>query len=80
MGKPFDSRIAFNVLMRTDLSSFIKHTVKTVDPGCHYVHNWHIDAIAHQLERIERGEISRLIITMPPRSLKSLSAFVAFPA
>lgn len=80
MGKSFDSRIAFNVLMRTDLSSFIERAVKTVDPACHYIHNWHIDAIAHQLERIERGEINRLIITMPPRSLKSLSASVAFPA
>jgi predicted phage terminase large subunit-like protein len=80
MGKPFDSRMAFNAVMRTDLSSFIKRSVKTVDPSCHYMHNWHIDAIAHQLERIERGEIKRLIITMPPRSLKSLSASVAFPA
>ncbi|AXI54907.1 terminase [Sulfitobacter sp. JL08] len=52
----------------------------SVDPDSAYQHNWHIDAIAHQLERIERGEITRLIITMPPRSLKSIAASVAFPA
>lgn len=70
----------FNVLMRQDLSSFIQRVFATVDPGSAYQHNWHIDAIAHQLERIERGEITRLIITMPPRSLKSIAASVAFPA
>jgi len=80
MGKPFNSRTPFNVLLRTDLSSFIQRAFKSIDPGSTYLHNWHIDAIAHQLERIERGDISRLIITMPPRSLKSLSASVAFPA
>ena len=41
---------------------------------------WHIEAIAWQLERVRRGEIRRLIINMPPRSLKSIAASVAFPA
>jgi len=68
------------VLLRRDLSSFIQRSFATVDPGSPYSHNWHIDAIAYQLERIARGEIQRLIITMPPRSLKSISASVAFPA
>ena len=42
--------------------------------------NWHLDAIAAALEACRRGEITRLIINVPPRSLKSLSlnAFVAF--
>ncbi|MGJ5621380.1 phage terminase large subunit [Sulfitobacter sp. MF3-043] len=68
------------VLLRSDLSSFIQRSFATVDPGSVYSHNWHIDAIAYQLERIARGEIRRLIITMPPRSLKSISASIAFPA
>ena len=70
----------FNAVLRQDLSSFIQRVFATVDPSSAYQHNWHIDAIAHQLERIERGEITRLIITMPPRSLKSIAASVAFPA
>ena len=41
---------------------------------------WHVEAIAYQLERVRRGEIRRLIINMPPRSLKSIAASVAFPA
>ena len=39
-----------------------------------------MDAIAYRLERIRRGEITRLIINLPPRSLKSLMVSVAFPA
>jgi hypothetical protein len=33
-----------------------------------------------QLKRVRRGEVRRLIINMPPRSLKSIVASVAFPA
>jgi hypothetical protein len=45
-----------------------------------FLPNWHIKAIAYQLERIRRGEINRLIINMPPRHLKSLTVSVAFTA
>jgi hypothetical protein len=36
--------------------------------------------VTSALEACRRGEITRLIINQPPRSLKSLSASVAFPA
>ena len=52
----------------------------TLNPGSPYLPNWHITAIAYQLERIGGGEITRLIINMPPRHLKSLTVSVAFPA
>jgi predicted phage terminase large subunit-like protein len=42
--------------------------------------NWHICTIAHHLEQVRRGKIKRLIITVPPRSLKSIMCSVAFPA
>ena len=32
-----------------------------------YERSWHIEAIAYQLERVRRGEITRLIINTPPR-------------
>lgn len=70
----------FSVVMRCDLSSFIQRSFAAVDPGSRYLHNWHIDAIAHQLERVALGETRRLIITMPPRSLKSISVSIAFVA
>jgi hypothetical protein len=42
--------------------------------------NWHIEAIAFALTRVLKGETKRLIITVPPRSLKSICTSVAFPA
>lgn len=69
-----------NAILRQDLSSFIHKVFLTVANGEKYLSNWHIDAIAYHLERCLEGDIKRLIITMPPRYLKSISASVAFPA
>lgn len=67
-------------LLRHDLRAFVHKVFGTLTLGQIYVRSWHIDAIIYQLERIRRGEIRRLIINMPPRSLKSITASVAFPA
>ncbi|MFC3615281.1 hypothetical protein ACFORG_16075 [Lutimaribacter marinistellae] len=80
MPNDIDRIALLNALLRTDLSSFIQQAFATVDPATRYRHSWTLDAIAYQLERIERGETRRLIITMPPRSLKSIAASVSFPA
>lgn len=69
-----------DLALRQDLGIFIARSFRTVSPGPAYVHNWHIDAIAHALTRCYHRETRRLIITMPPRNLKSISASVAFPA
>ena len=80
MTSEFDRFRIFHSLMRQDLSSFIQRAFVTVNPGGPFQQNWHIDAIACQLERVARGEIRRLIVRMPPRSLRSIAASVAFPA
>jgi hypothetical protein len=67
-------------LLRADFRVFIHKAFNTLSPGQTYVPSWHIDAIADRLERVRRGEIQRLIINMPPRSLKSVTSSVAFPA
>jgi len=69
----------FDELLKNDLPSFIGKTLSTVDPGATYLPNWHIDLIAEYLEAARRGEINRLIINMPPRSLKSVCVSVAWP-
>ena len=69
-----------NLSLRQDLTAFIQHSFQTVAPGHVYQHNWHIDAIAWHLEQCLDGRIKRLIITLPPRHLKSHCASVAFPA
>ena len=70
----------FNAALRQDLYSFTRKTFNTLNPGQTFVPEWYIQAITYQLERVRRGEINRLIINLPPRSLKSITASVAFPA
>src|ERR1700693_4069613 len=69
-----------NAVVRQDLYSFTRKTFNTLNPGQTFVPEWYHQAIAYQLERVRRGEINRLIINLPPRSLKSIMASVAFPA
>ncbi len=67
-------------LLHNDLASFIGRVFCTVNPGTPFLPNWHIDVIAEHLEAARHGDITRLIINMPPRSLKSLCVSVAWPA
>jgi predicted phage terminase large subunit-like protein len=53
---------------------------ETVVPGATFSRNWSVEAVAHALEMIARGETTRLIVNIPPRHLKSLCASVALPA
>ena len=69
-----------NAILRTDFLSFAEKVFNTLCPGQTFVPDWYLQAIAYQLERVRRGELRRLIINLPPRSLKSIMASVAFPA
>jgi predicted phage terminase large subunit-like protein len=45
-----------------------------------YKQAWHLEAICELLEKVERGEVLRAIITLPPRHGKSELASRRFPA
>ena len=79
MAKSSEAR-AVSACLRTDLCAFTSKVFGTLSPGQIFAPNWHLEAIAYQLERVRTGEITRLIVNMPPRSLKSIMASVAFPA
>ena len=66
--------------LRQDLPSFIHRSFQLVSPGAPFRHNWHLDAIAWHLRQCFERRVRRLVITMPPRNLKSICASVAFPA
>jgi predicted phage terminase large subunit-like protein len=66
--------------LRSDLYAFTQAFFPVVSPGDPFQGNWHIEAITHALTQVMGGEITRLIITVPPRSLKSICTSVAFPA
>lgn len=73
-----DSLIPYKTqLDRTEQRDLLEF-VRSLFPG--YRANWHHELIADRLMAIERGEISRLVITMPPRFGKSELASVNFPA
>jgi predicted phage terminase large subunit-like protein len=62
------------------LDAFIGAFWGVVEPSVSYVPNWHLDIIADHLTAVVDGDIRRLIINIPPRHMKSLSACVFFPA
>lgn len=59
---------------RAGFLPFVRRMFPRYETGRHH------KLIAEQLERVERGEIDRLIITMPPRHGKSELASKHFPA
>jgi len=62
------------------LSSFTKAAWHVLEPGQPYKHGWHLDAISDHLEAVTSGEILRLLINVPPGTMKSLSVGVMWPA
>ena len=66
--------------LRADFYAFVEKTFQTVCPGQTLWPNWHLQTIGYALERVAAGKIKRLIILVPPRSLKSICASVALPA
>jgi hypothetical protein len=65
---------------RRSLKEFIKNSWETIEPGRNFYDNWHIDAICEHLQAVVKGDIKRLIINIPPRHMKSITAAVALPA
>ena len=74
-----EERSVLSALLRRDLAAFTQRCFQTVVPGQEFLPNWHIEAIAHHLELCRSGHIQRLIVTLPPRNLKSICASVATP-
>jgi predicted phage terminase large subunit-like protein len=74
------SRVEYEIIVRNDLYTFIQRAFLELNPRVHFVPSPHIELIAANLEAAQRSERRRLIINLPPRSLKSHAATVAFPA
>ncbi len=75
-----ETKAMLNSILKHDLTHFIHRCFQTVVPGETFLMNWHMRAIAWRLEQCLSGEIKRLIITLPPRSLKSICTSVALSA
>lgn len=69
------------------LAEFVKAAWHIIEPGQPYVHGWHIDFICAHLEAITDGVLNdddtfynRLLVNIPPGTMKSLLIGVFWPA
>lgn len=69
-----------NAICRDNFDAFAQKAFGIVEPGTLFEWSWHIGCISEHLEALNRGEITRLIINLPPRFLKSYLVSAAFPA
>lgn len=67
-------------ILRNDLSAFTMRVFRTLQPKQELKWSWHNDLICEYLTACFNRDIKRLIINVPPRSLKSITTSVAFPA
>jgi predicted phage terminase large subunit-like protein len=67
-------------LCRRSLAAFVRRAWRQIEPGQPYVHGWHVDAICEHLEAITNGDITRLLINIPPGTMKSTLCSVFWPA
>jgi hypothetical protein len=71
---------ALSALVRQSFFFFLIKAFAEVGGGRALLHNWHLDAIEHQLDRIPSCDTRRLIVSMPPRHLKSMMITTAWVA
>jgi predicted phage terminase large subunit-like protein len=70
----------FRRIIRADFNAFNTRAFTLLNPQTRFAPNWHLEVLAAKLEAVRQGKIRRLIVNVPPRSLKSHTASVAFPA
>src|ERR1019366_5407168 len=70
----------YESVLRNDLSTFVERSFLELNPQAMFVPGPYIDLLASALERCRTGSAKRQIINLPPRTLKSHAASVAFPA
>ncbi len=62
------------------LLGFTRHAWRLLEPGRRFVPGWHLEVLCDHLEAVTRGEITRLLINVPPGAMKSLTVAVLWPA
>jgi predicted phage terminase large subunit-like protein len=66
-------------LARKSFRSFVEWAWPVLEPRTRFLPSWHIDLLCEYLEAVTAGEITRLVINVPPRYMKSLLATVLWP-
>ena len=69
-----------DVILRNDMASFLRALFPEAAPGIVLIWASYLDLLCAKLARVVSGECRNLIITMPPRHLKSICVSVILPA
>jgi predicted phage terminase large subunit-like protein len=67
-------------LLSESLSDFARAAWHVLEPVTELKWGWSLDAICEHLEAVTRGEITRLLVNVPPGCMKSLLVSVMWPA
>ncbi len=67
-------------LCKRSLAEFAKRAWHILEPATPFKWGWALDSICEHLEAVTRGEILRLLMNVPPGSMKSLLTGVIWPA
>ena len=65
--------------LQSDFSAFVRSAWEIVEPNP-LVWGWHMQAICMHLEAVRDGEVSRLLMNVPPGMSKSMLTSVMWPA
>jgi predicted phage terminase large subunit-like protein len=74
------ARAAEREVCRRSLSAFAKRAWHILEPATPLKWGWALDAICEHLEAVSNGDIRRLLMNVPPGSMKSLLTGVVWPA
>lgn len=75
---PDDIRPYYSLILKQDLYTYIHKCFMTLNPGLRFVPHWYLELLASALQDCLEGRLTRLMVNMPPRFLKSISVSVAF--
>ena len=67
---PSQVELAKLSLARKRLRDFVEQAWPILEPATEFKSNWHIDCICEHLEAMTRGDIKKLILNVPPGSMK----------
>lgn len=61
------------------LINFVQRAWPIIEPGTEFINGWAIGAICEHYQAITEGQITRLLVTVPPGTSKSTISQVMFP-
>lgn len=70
----------YEFILKRDFLSFAVRAFYELNAHTELLMSWYIELLAAKLDACRRGEITRLIVNIPPRYLKSHLASIALPA